>query len=70
MCYKLDEIEKFINEAQKIADRIDHAVLVKAFSGELVPQDQSDVAASLLLEQINRIERKGISNDVRAKTLI
>lgn len=58
-----DEIEKFVDEAKKLADRMDHIVLANAFSGRLVPQDPNDVSASVLLERINNIEGKSISND-------
>jgi type I restriction enzyme, S subunit len=42
--------------ARKLIDRLDQAVLAKAFQGELVPQDPSDEPASILLERI-RAER-------------
>ncbi|MFG1330161.1 restriction endonuclease subunit S [Xanthobacter autotrophicus] len=42
--------------ARKLIDRLDQAVLAKAFRGELVPQDPADEPASVLLERI-RAER-------------
>jgi type I restriction enzyme S subunit len=42
--------------ARELIDHLDRAVLGKAFQGELVPQDPSDEAASVLLERI-RAER-------------
>lgn len=46
------QIEKSVEEAKKRADRIDQAILAKAFRGELVPQDPRDEPASVLLERI------------------
>ncbi|WP_454914952.1 restriction endonuclease subunit S [Xanthobacter sediminis] len=42
--------------ARKLIDRLDQAVLAKAFRGELVPQDPADEPASVLLNRI-RAER-------------
>lgn len=42
--------------ARKLMDRLDQAVLAKAFRGELVPQDPADEPAGVLLERI-RAER-------------
>ena len=42
--------------ARKLIDHLDQAILAKAFRGELVPQDQNDEPASVLLERI-RAER-------------
>ena len=52
-------IERLASEAtsaRKLFDRLDPAVLAKAFRGELVPQDPNDEPASALLERI-RAER-------------
>jgi hypothetical protein len=35
-----------------LIDHLDQSVLVKAFRGELVPQDPNDESASILLERI------------------
>jgi len=43
--------------AQQSAQKLDEAVLAKAFRGELVPQDPNDEPASVLLERI-RAERE------------
>ncbi|MGQ3298688.1 restriction endonuclease subunit S [Reyranella sp.] len=43
--------------ARTLIDRLDQAVLAKAFRGELVPQDPNDEPASVLLERI-RAERE------------
>jgi len=53
------EIDRLTNEAasaRRLLDRLDQAVLAKAFRGELVPQDPADEPASVLLERI-RVER-------------
>lgn len=46
------QIEKSVEEAKRRADKIDQAILAKAFRGELVPQDPKDEPASVLLERI------------------
>jgi len=51
-----DQIAKSVEEAKKRADKIDQATLVKAFRGELVPQDTNDEPASVLLERIKQKE--------------
>jgi type I restriction enzyme S subunit len=53
------EIDRLIAEAaaaRRLLDRLDQAVLAKAFRGELVPQDPADEPASVLLDRI-RAER-------------
>jgi type I restriction enzyme S subunit len=53
------EIDRLTSEAaaaRKLLDRLDQAVLAKAFRGELVPQDPADEPASVLLDRI-RAER-------------
>lgn len=55
------EIDRLTAEsaaARRLLDRLDQAVLDKAFRGELVPQDPTDEPASILLERI-RAERAG-----------
>lgn len=36
----------------RLLDRLESAVLAKAFQGELVPQDSNDEPASVLLDRI------------------
>lgn len=51
----LAEIDRLTLEAvtaRRLLDRLDQAVLAKAFRGELVPQDPADEPASVLLDRI------------------
>lgn len=53
------EIDRLVAEAaaaRRLVDRLDQAILAKAFRGELVPQDPADEPASVLLDRI-RAER-------------
>jgi type I restriction enzyme, S subunit len=53
------EIDRLVAEAaaaRRLLDRLDQAILAKAFRGELVPQDPADESASVLLDRI-RSER-------------
>lgn len=52
----IDRLASEATSARKLIDRLDQAVLAKAFRGELVPQDPADEPASVLLERI-RAER-------------
>ncbi|MDM7953493.1 MAG: restriction endonuclease subunit S [Cyanobium sp. CZS 25K] len=47
-----DQLEAKLTTARKVVDRLTPALLVKAFRGELVPQDPNDEPASVLLERI------------------
>jgi type I restriction enzyme S subunit len=49
----IDRLASEAGSARKLIDRLDQAVLAKAFRGELVPQDPADEPASALLERIN-----------------
>jgi type I restriction enzyme S subunit len=48
----IDRLATEATSARKLIDRLDRAVLAKAFQGELVPQDPRDKPASTLLECI------------------
>ncbi len=51
----LKEIDRLTAEAataRRLLDRLDQAILAKAFRGELVPQDPADEPASVLLARI------------------
>jgi type I restriction enzyme S subunit len=53
---KIDRLATEAENTRKLLDRLDQAVLAKAFRGELVPQDPADEPASALLDRI-RAER-------------
>lgn len=52
MFLAIDRLASEATSARKLIDRLDQAVLAKAFRGELVPQDPADEPASALLERI------------------
>lgn len=54
---KIDRLAGQVKRAQELVGRLDEAILAKAFRGELVPQDENDEPARLLLERI-RTERE------------
>jgi type I restriction enzyme S subunit len=54
----IDRLASETTNARKLVDRLDQAILAKAFRGELVPQAPTDDRASILLERI-KAERKG-----------
>ena len=53
---RADRLEAEAARAKKLLDRLEAAILAKAFRGELVPQDPADEPASVLLDRI-RAER-------------
>jgi type I restriction enzyme S subunit len=53
-------------KGRKLIDRLNQAVLAKAFSGELVPQDPNDEPASVLLER-TRAQRQTTSTTQQSK---
>src|SRR5689334_22623960 len=57
---RADQIEAEAARARALLDRLESTILVKAFRGELIPQDPSDEPASVLLERI-RAKRAGAS---------
>jgi type I restriction enzyme S subunit len=48
----LHRVEAEAKAAERALDRLDQAILAKAFRGELVPQDPADQPASALLARI------------------
>ncbi len=55
----IDRLAAEATSARTLIDKLDQAVLAKAFRGELVPQDPNDEPASVLLERI-RAEREAV----------
>lgn len=49
---RADRLEAEARQALALIDRLEAAILAKAFRGELVPQDPNDEPASVLLERI------------------
>lgn len=66
---ELNKVAKLGGPSKGIAllDRLESAILAKAFRGELVPQDQEDDPASVLLERI-RAQRAGAPRAKRGRT--
>ncbi|MBL0233818.1 MAG: hypothetical protein IPQ08_09145 [Chitinophagaceae bacterium] len=64
-----DKIEESIEENFEIATALRQSILKRAFEGKLSNQDQSDEAASFLLERVqaNRIEADSVKSK-RSKT--
>lgn len=63
------EIDRMVAEAasaRRLLDRLDQAVLAKAFRGELVPQDPADEPAGVLLDRI-RAERAAAPKPARGR---
>lgn len=57
----IDRIQQQYEQAKARLDKLDRAILAKAFRGELVPQDPNDEPASVLLDRI-RQERAKVSD--------
>ncbi|SDO70538.1 type I restriction enzyme, S subunit [Aureimonas jatrophae] len=49
---RIDRLATEAKRALTLVGKLDEAILAKAFRGELVPQDESDEPASVLLERI------------------
>jgi type I restriction enzyme, S subunit len=61
------QIESEHQKALKLCDRLDQAILTKAFSGELVPQDPTDEPADVLLDRI-RAEKQDLPKSKKLKS--
>jgi type I restriction enzyme S subunit len=59
-------IQKRLIESTNQVEQLNQSILVKAFRGELVPQDPNDEPASVLLERI-RAEREKLDTKKKAK---
>lgn len=62
----IDRLALDATSARQLIDRLDQAVLAKAFRGELVPQDPEDEPATVLLERI-RAERGGAPRSTKRR---
>lgn len=62
----IDRLAAETASARRLIDRLDQALLAKAFRGELVPQDPADEPASVLLERI-RAERATVPKSRRGR---
>lgn len=62
----IDRLASETNSARALIDHLNQAILAKAFSGELVPQDPSDEPASVLLERL-RADRQGAPKTERRR---
>ena len=61
-----DAIEQTVGQSLKQATRLRQSILKRAFEGKLVPQDDADEPASILLERIKQ-EREKIDKSKKAK---
>ncbi len=61
-----DRVEAEAARARALLDRLEAAILAKAFRGELVPQDSNDEPASVLLERI-RAQRAAAAKPRRGR---
>lgn len=64
----VSKVETILDKSIKQVDRLRQGILKKAFEGELVPQDQNDECAEVLLEKIRQL-RLGSKNEVDAKQM-
>lgn len=63
----IDRLAAEATSARKLADRLDQAILAKAFRGELVPQDPNDEPASVLLDRIRAERDAGVATASKRK---
>lgn len=63
---EIDRLTAEAAAARRLLDRLDQAILAKAFRGELVPQDPADEPADVLLERI-RAERAAAPKPKRGR---
>ena len=65
----IEQQEREIDSALKQAEMLRQAILKRAYSGQLVPQDPHDEPASVLLERIRAEREKTEKNDRSRKTM-
>ena len=63
---RANRLEAEAARARALLDRLESAILAKAFRGELVPQDPNDEPASVLLDRI-RAERAAAPKSKRGR---
>jgi type I restriction enzyme S subunit len=61
-----DQIEARYKKARSYTDKLTQSILAKAFRGELVPQDERDEPADILLERI-KAEKANNTDTVKGK---
>ena len=61
---EIDRLTAEAAAARRLLDRLDQAILAKAFRGELVPQDPADEPAGILLDRI-KAERADMPTGAR-----
>lgn len=66
---RIDRLAKEAKRALELVGRLDEAILAKAFRGELVPQDENDEPAELLLARI-RAERDKAPKAKRGRKVV
>jgi type I restriction enzyme, S subunit len=64
---RIDRLATEASRGRKLIGRLEHAVLGKAFCGELVPQDPTDEPASALLERI-RAQREPTESKAKRRS--
>jgi len=64
---RADRLEAEAARSRKLLDRLESAILVKAFRGKLVPQDPNDEPASALLDRIRAQRAAGGAKPARGR---
>jgi type I restriction enzyme S subunit len=64
---EIDRLAAEAASARRLLDRLDRAILAKAFRGELVPQDPNDEPASALLDRIRGERAAGPAKSRRGR---
>jgi type I restriction enzyme S subunit len=64
---RADRLEAEAARSRKLLDRLESAILAKAFRGKLVPQDPNDEPASVLLDRIHAKRAAGGAKPTRGR---